>query len=113
MLQQACAHLAPGGLLYVSFVSRLARLLVGAGASPGAAFWRPESVRTLLTRGTEFNFAQPEDGGLPNCYFCDPGELPALFADAGLPIRHVCATEGPFGGQVGRFHALEKPVREA
>jgi hypothetical protein len=57
--------------------------------------------------------AQPEDGGLPNCYFCDPGELPALFSDAGLAVQHICATEGPFGGRVGRFHALERPVREA
>jgi S-adenosylmethionine-dependent methyltransferase len=112
VLQQACAHLAPGGLLYVSFVSRLAAFWWGLEHRPEGIL-ESESVRTLLTRGTEFNFAQPEDGGLPNCYFCDPGELPALFADAGLAVQHVCATEGPFGGRVGRFHALEQPVREA
>lgn len=111
VLQQASAHLAPGGLLYVSFVSRLAAFWWGLEQRPEAIF-ETEAVQTLLSRGTEFNFALPGDG-LPNCYFCDPGELPALFSDAGLAVQHICATEGPFGGRVGRFHALERPVREA
>jgi S-adenosylmethionine-dependent methyltransferase len=111
VLQQASAHLAPGGLLYVSFVSRLAAFWWGLEQRPEAIF-ETEAVQTLLARGTEFNFALPGDG-LPNCYFCDPGELPALFSDAGLAVQHICATEGPFGGRVGRFHALERPVREA
>jgi hypothetical protein len=111
VLRQAGAQLAPGGLLYVGFVSRIAALWWGLMHRPEGIL-ETEAVRTLLTRGTECNFALPGDG-LPNCYFCDPGELPALFADAGLTIRHVCATEGPFGGRVGRFQALEGAVREA
>jgi S-adenosylmethionine-dependent methyltransferase len=111
LLQQARAHLAPGGLLYVSFVSRIAAFWWGLQHRPEGIF-EAEGVRTLLISGTEFNFAVPGDG-LPNCYFCDPDELETLFADAGLAVQHVCATEGPFGGRVARFHELDRSVREA
>ena len=79
VLRQACRHLTPQGLLYVSFVSRL------------AAFWwglrhRPEGIldlqgiRSLHCAGSPFNFAPPGEG-LPNSYFCDPGELEPLFQE--------------------------------
>jgi SAM-dependent methyltransferase len=111
VLQQASAHLAPGGWLYVGFVSRIAAFWWGLQHRPDGIL-DAEGVRSLLTEGTEFNFALPGDG-LPNCYFCDPSELEALFGDAGLVAQHICATEGPFGGRVARFHALDEPIRKA
>ena len=60
----------------------------------------------------EFNFALPGDA-LPDCYFCNPGELEALFGVAGLVAQHICATEGPFAGRVASFQALHEPIRKA
>lgn len=110
VLEQARAHLKPGGWLYASFVSRLAPFWWGLEHRPEAIL-DTDGVRTLLASGTEFNFAVPGDG-LPNCYFCDPGELEGLFAEAGLVARHICGTEGVFGGRVRSFHRLPRPVQD-
>ena len=110
VLHEAQAHLTPGGS-YVSFVSRIAAFWWGLHASPRrhlGAGGRPH----LVSRGTTFNFALPGEG-FPNGYFCDPGELEPLVHEAGLVVRHVCGTEGVFGGRVARFHALEASLQEA
>lgn len=110
-LRQASTHLAPGGWLYASFVSRMGAFWWGLDHRPEGILEK-DGVRTLLAHGTEFNFALPGEG-LPNCYFCDPGELTGLFAEAGLAPKHICGTEGPFGGRMSRFHELEQPLRDA
>lgn len=111
ILHQARTHLTTGGFLYVSFVSRLAAFWWGLLHRPEGIL-EQEGVHTLYHEGTTFNFALPGEG-LPNCYFCDPGELEPLCEEVGLAVKHVCGTEGVFGGQVSRFHALEASLREA
>jgi 2-polyprenyl-3-methyl-5-hydroxy-6-metoxy-1,4-benzoquinol methylase len=111
VLRQAGVHLAPGGWLFVSFVSRMGAFWWGLEHRPEGILEK-DGVRALLSQGTEFNFARPGEG-LPNCYFCDPGELDGLFRDAGLVPKHICGTEGVFGGRVSRFHALSQPLRDA
>ncbi len=101
----------PGGLVYVSFLSRIAIFWWGLDYRPEGIF-ESEKVQTLLTSGTGYNFAGPGEG-LANTYFCDPGELEALFADAGLAVKHICGTEGVFGGRVPQFQGLEPSLREA
>lgn len=110
VLRQAAAHLGPGGRLYVSFVTRLAVLWWAIEHRP-EAIDEADSVHILVTRGIDHNLAPPGQG-LPSIYFCDPGELEALFADAGLAVSHVCGTEGPFGGRVALFHAMQPAHRE-
>ncbi len=110
VLQQARAHLTPQGLLYASFVSRLAAFWWGLQYRPEGILDH-EGVHTLYHEGCQFNFALPGEG-LPNCYFCDPGELEPLFNEAQLSVRHFCGTEGVFGGRVSRFHELDAGLRE-
>jgi len=110
-LRQATAHVVPGGLLYVSFLSRMAVFWWGLKHRPEGIL-EQDGVCRLLTEGTDFNFAPPGQG-LPNCYFCDPSELEPLFDEAGLVVKHVCGTEGVFGGRVSHFHELEPALREA
>ena len=68
-------------------------------------------LNTLHHAGSPFNFAPPGEG-LPNCYFCDPGELEPLFHEVQLSVKHFCGTEGVFGGRVSRFHELDTALRE-
>jgi len=110
-LRQARDHLAPGGSLFVSFVSRLGAFWWGLEHWPEGILEK-HGAETLLAQGTEFNFAPP-DVGLPNSYFCDPRELEALFDEAGLEAKHICGTEGIFGGRVSRLQELEQPLRDA
>jgi len=111
VLQQSQAHPTPGGFLYVSFVSRIAVFWWGLRHRPEGIL-EQEGVHTLYHEGTTFNFALPGEG-FPSGYFCDPGELEPLFQEAGLVVRHVCGTEGVFGGHVARFHELEASLQEA
>ena len=110
VLRQARRHLTPQGLLYVSFVSRIAALWWGLRHWPAGILDR-QGVQTLHHAGGPFNFAPPGEG-LPNCYFCDPGELEPLFQEAQLSVKHYCGTEGVFGGRVSRFHELDAALRE-
>lgn len=111
LLREARTHLAPGGRLFVSFVSRLGPFWWALQYWPEGILER-QGAETLLAKGTEFNFAPP-DVGLPNSYFCDPSELEALFEEAGLKPMHICGTEGPFGGRVSRLQELEESLRNA
>jgi len=110
-LRLAADRLVPGGWLYVSFVSRMGAFWWGLKHRPEGIL-EQDGVRSLLVDGTDFNFA-PSGEGLPNCYFCDPGDLELLFDEAGIAVRHVCGTEGVFGGRVSRFHELEIALRQA
>lgn len=111
LLRLASSHLSPGGFLYVSYISRLGAFWWGIRHRPEGILEK-EGVDRLLHHGTTFNFAAPGKG-LPNCYFCDPGSLGADFEEAGLAVRHICGTEGPFGGHVGRYQELMPSVQEA
>ena len=110
VLRQARRHLTPQGLLYVSFVSRLAAFWWGLRNWPEGILDH-QGVQTLHHTGGPFNFAPPGEG-LPNCYFCDPGELEPLFDEVPLSVKHFCGTEGVFGGRVSRLHELDTALRE-
>ena len=111
VLQHARASLTPRGVLYVSFVSRMAVFWWGLRHWPEGIL-DAAGVQMLYQEGRGFNFAPPGEG-LPNSYFCDPDELASLFQEAGLEVQHVCGTEGVFGGRVARFHELPAPLRAA
>ena len=92
-----------------SVLSRASPPFGGGSSIARRAFWRPIGPNTADPRHRVQTSHTPEDGGLPNCYFCDPGELPALFADAGLAVEHVCATEVPdLEGKSVRFPCIGK-----
>ena len=110
VLKQARSNLTPQGLLYVSFVSRLAAFWWGLRNRPQGILDH-QGVQALYHKGSPFNFAPPSEG-LPNCYFCDPGELEPLFDEVQLSVKHFCGTEGVFGGRVSRLHELDKELRE-
>lgn len=111
LLKEARAHLAPGGRLYVGFVSRIAVFWWGLQRHPERIL-DVDGVGALLASGGPFNFADPGEG-LPEGYFSDPREFDELFAEAGLSIEHVCGTEGVFGGRVSQFQQLEPRLQTA
>ena len=110
LLHQARSNLREDGRVYVSFISRLGAFAWGVQHRPEGILER-EGVLSLFHRGTEYNFARPGEA-LPNTYFCDPAELNSLFDEARLSVKHLCGTEGVFGGRVRRYHELDETLRE-
>ena len=87
-------------------------LLVGTGAAPRGNFENRSCPRHCW-HAAPSSTSLCQEMASPIAISAIPASYQRSFPMQDWRYNTYCATEGPFGGRVGRFHALERPVREA
>lgn len=102
-LQGARRLLKPGGLIFVSFISRFAAFRDAASKGASWVLDRPDTPEKLMSTGIDINEAQ----GFTDAYFAHPDEVIPLGESAGFETVLRMGCEGVVAGHETYVNSLK------